>query len=311
MFPPIETFATGHLPVTDGQTIYWEASGNPDGRPAVYLHGGPGGGLRAGYRRWFDPAVFKIISFEQRGAGRSRPHISESMGDLETNTTPALISDIEALRTHLGVERWLVTGVSWGTTLALAYAQAHRERVTGIVLSAITTTTRREVDWITEAMGELCPKEWDKFADAGKAFPGARMIERYHAAITYPDIAVRTQAAKDWCEWEDVHMGFDPKFGPISGFVDPVFRQNFATLVIHYWKNSAFLGEDQLLKGMRLLAGVPGVMLHGRLDVSSPLRTAWQLHKAWPESELIVIPDEGHGGEKMMAEMSRAISRLG
>ncbi len=308
MYPPIEPFATGMLPVGDGNEIYWEASGNPDGKPAIHLHGGPGSGIMTGHRKRFDPARYMIISFEQRGCGRSRP--LATWDTLATNTTQALIADIETLRQHLGIGRWLVTGLSWGTTLALAYAQAHPERVTEIVLGAVTTTTPREVEWLTEAMGNIFPREWDAFAAASNAKPGQRMVDAYDALLTSPDAAVREQAARDWIRWEDTHVSLDPNRGPMLADDDPARQQVFATLVTHYWSHGAFLGETELLDGMPTIAHIPGVLVHGRLDISSPMRIPWELHKAWPGSELVVIDDEGHGGERMIAAMVEAYERF-
>ncbi|HEX5499743.1 MAG TPA: prolyl aminopeptidase, partial [Thermomicrobiales bacterium] len=288
LFPPIEPFATGMLPIAGGNDMYWEASGNPDGKPALHLHGGPGSGIQNGYRRRFDPERFLIVSFEQRSCGRSRPLASDPAADLSTNTTPALVGDIEALREFLGVERWLVSGISWGTTLALAYAQAHPDRVSELVLTAVTTTTASEVEWITEAMGRVFPREWEAFAAAARRKPGQRLIDAYYDRITDPDPAVRAEAACAWCAWEDVHVSLDPAYIPSPRYDDPQFRAVFATLVIHYWKHAAFIPGDGLLAGMDRLAGIAGVLIHGRLDVSSPLAKAWSLHRAWPGSELIV-----------------------
>ncbi len=310
MFPPIETFASGWLPVGDGNEIYWEASGNPNGKPALRLHGGPGSGIMTGYRRDFDPGKFLIVAFEQRGCGRSRPRATEPVADLSTNTTAALIADIEVLRTHLGVEAWLLTGVSWGTTLALAYAQAHPERVSEIVLAAVTTTTAAEVDWITEQMARVFPREWDQFAAAASPKPGQRLIDAYYERITHSDPVVREQAARAWCTWEDVHVSLDPRHAPSPRYEDPEFRLLFATLVIHYWKHAAFIGGDGLLANMASISHLPGILIHGRLDVSSPLETAWRLHRAWPGSELIVVENDGHGGETMIDELASAIARF-
>lgn len=311
MFPPIEPFASGHLPVSDGNEIYWEASGNPDGKPALYLHGGPGSGITAGYRRRFDPDRFRVVSFEQRGCGRSRPLVTDPASNLATNTTPALVADIEALRDHLGVDTWLVTGVSWGTTLALAYAQAHPDRVSELILMAVTTTTASEVEWITEAMGRVFPREWDRFAAAANRKPGQRLIDAYYERITHPDPAVRADAARAWCAWEDVHVSLDPKLAtPSPRYEDPQFREIFTTLVVHYWKHAGFAGEGGLIAGVDRIAHIPAVLIHGRLDVSSPLVTAWTLHKAWPRSELVVIDAEGHGGDVMIDELARAIARF-
>lgn len=310
MFPPIEPAVSGLLPVGDGNEIYWEASGNPDGKPALYLHGGPGGGIGTGYRRRFDPDRYFIVSFEQRGCGRSRPLVTDAIAGLSTNTTAALIADIEALRAHLGVERWLVHGASWGTTLALAYAQAHPQRVSELVLFAVTATSAAEVEWITESVGRVFPREWDEFETASGRRPGQRLIDAYYERITDPDPIVRDRAAQAWCVWEDTHVSLDPAYVHNQRYDDPEFRRVFATLVIHYWKHAGFAGEGGLLAGMDRVAHIPGVLIHGRLDVSGPLVTAWKLHKVWPASELIVIDDEGHGGEAMIDEVCRAVARF-
>lgn len=312
MFPPIEPFASGFLPVSDGNEIFWEASGNPHGKPALHLHGGPGSGSGAGYRRRFDPEKFLIVGLDQRGCGRSRPLVSDpGAPPLSTNTTQALIADIEALRTHLNVETWLVTGLSWGSTLAIAYAQAHPERVSEIVLFAVTSTSEAEVEWITESVGNIFPREWDEYAAASKRKPGQRVIDAYYALITDPDPVVREQAARDWCTWEDVHVSLADGFSPTEQYEDPEFRMVFATLVIHYWKHAGFAGEGGLLAGMARIAHIPAVLIHGRLDVSGPLVTAWELHKVWPASELIVVDNEGHGGDEMINHKLAAVERFG
>jgi len=310
MFPEIGTFATGHLPVTDGNEIYWEASGNPRGKPALHLHGGPGSGIMTRYRRHFDPERFLVVSFEQRGCGRSRPLVTDPGADLLTNTTPALISDIEELRRHLQVEAWLLSGVSWGTTLALAYAQAYPDRVTEIVLTAVTTTTRSEVEWATEQMRRVFPREWDRFAAAVRPEPGQSLIDAYYERITHPDRKVRESTARAWCAWEDVHVSLNSKHTPSPRFRDPEFRLLFATLVIHYWKHAGFISGDGILANLGRISHLPGVLIHGRWDVSSPMETAWELHKAWPASELVVVDVDGHGGETMADELTRAIARF-
>jgi len=263
----------------------------------------------SGYRRDCDPAKFMIVGIHQRGCGRSLPLATDSSADLATNTTPYLIADIEAVRQHLGVDRWLVTGVSWGTTLALAYAQAHPARVTGLVLAAVVTTTASEVCWVTEQMGRVFPREWDEFALEAHATPGQRIIDAYYARITDADATVRASAAAAWCHWEDVHVSLDPKSGPSARFRDADFRLLFATLVIHYWANAGFVGD--LLGGIGTISYTPAVLIHGRLDVSSPLRTAWDLHWAWPANRLVILEDEGHGGAAMGDEIRAAIAMLG
>lgn len=311
MFPAIDPFATGYLPVTDGNEIYWEASGNPGGKPALYLHGGPGSGIMTRYRQFFDPDRFLIVSLEQRGCGRSRPLATDPEADLSTNTTAALIADIEALRRHLGVQAWLLYGGSWGTTLALAYAQAHPERVTEMILAAVTSTTASEVEWVTEQMGRIFPREWEQFAAASGARDGERLVDAYYRLITDVDPQVRARAARAWCTWEDVHVSLDPRHVPNPRYEDPHFRELFATLVIHYWKHAAFIEAEGLLaNNMGRIAGIPAVLIHGRLDVSSPLETAWRLHRAWPASELVVVENDGHGGEAMVAEVASAVARF-
>jgi proline iminopeptidase len=309
MFPPIEPLKSGHLSVNPEHSIYWELSGSPSGKPALFLHGGPGGGNLKGYRKMFDPEKYLVIYMDQRGCGQSRP-LAKDYRDLAGNNTSALIGDIEALRIHLGIEKWMITGGSWGSTLGLAYAQAHPDRVTGIVLSSITVTSEEEVRWITEDVGHLFPVEWDEFASAVRNFQGARLIDRYYSAITSPDADTRRKAADAWCDWENAHISLDPNWKPVPLFEDPEMRLRFATLVIHYWKHSGFLSDRPILSGMAALSGIPATLIHGRYDVSLPIRTAWDLHKRWPGSRVIVIQDEGHGGPKMSEQMSQVLSEL-
>jgi proline iminopeptidase len=296
-YPPIEPYDSGTLDVGDGHRIYWECCGNPRGRPALYLHGGPGAAFTPGARRYFDPEAWRVVLFDQRGSGRSRPLAAEPDADLTTNTTTHLVADIEALRRHLAVERWTLLGVSWGTTLGLAYAEAHRERVDGLVLALVTTTSRREVEWITRDVGRLFPREWDRFAEAvPESLRHLPLADAYATLLFDPDPLVREQAAREWCAWEDAHVSLSPGHQPNPRFEDPEFRLGFARLVTHYWRHAAFLGEDQLLRGVATLNGIPGVLIHGRHDVSSPLETAWRLHRNWTTSRLHVLDDIGHGG---------------
>lgn len=311
MYPPSEPYATGHLALPGGHEMYFERSGNPEGVPAIYLHGGPGGGMGGGYRRLFDPARFAIVGYEQRGCGRSRPLVVEALESLGDNHTGTLIDDLERLRSHLGIARWLVCGVSWGTTLALAYALEHPDRVKGLLLGAVTTTTDDEVRWITEDVGRLFPREHARFVEAAAAEPGERLVDAYFRALTHPDAERRARAALAWCAWEDVHVSLDPQARPEPRFADPVFRGVFATLVAHYWQNAAFLRDRPILGRIGDLARTPGLLVHGRLDVSSPLRTAFDLHARWPTSRFVVIEDEGHGGPKMMQTLSQGADALG
>jgi proline iminopeptidase len=308
--------ASGLLPVGGVHRIYWEESGNPDGVPAVYLHGGPGGSLNTGsYRTKFDPARFRIIGLDQRGCGRSTPRVTTPGYDLGENSTSFLVDDIERVRAHLGVERWLVNGVSWGSTLALAYAQAHPHRVTGVVLMAVTTTDRFQVDWITETVGAIYPEAWDRAAShAEQAGVGyrrgeGRLIEAYARLMTHADPVVRDAASYAWIDWEDSHdsIGSEATHGG-GRWDDTDYRHVFATLVTHYWAHDAFL-DPPILDRMERLHRIPATLIHGRRDVSSPAVVAWRLHRKWPRSELIVVEDEGHGGPSMVEAWCLANSR--
>lgn len=297
LFPPIEPYASGMLDVGDGQSVYWECCGNPHGKPALYLHGGPGGGIGTGARRYFDPERFRVVLFDQRGCGRSRPSAAEPRTDLSVNTTHHLLADIEKLRELHKIETWTVLGVSWGTTLGLAYAQAHPERVDGVVLALVCTTSAREVQWITEDVGRVFPEEWERFAGAvPEHLRDRRLVDAYAALLADPDPSVREQAAREWCLWEDAHVSLAPGSRPNPRYEDPGFRYLFARLVTHYWRNQAFLPDGQLARDVTALNGTPGVLIHGRYDVSGPLDTAWRLHQRWSTSELHIIDDAGHGG---------------
>lgn len=310
-FPPIEPYETGMLAVGDGHRIYWECCGNPQGKPALYLHGGPGAGSSPGARRFFDPDSYRAVLFDQRGSGRSRPLASEPDADLSANTTAHLIADIEFLREHLGIERWVVLGISWGTTLAQAYAHRHPERVTALVLALVTTTSRREVEWITEDMGRIFPQEWDRFAAAVPAsLRRPRLVDAYAALLRDPDPAIHEPAAREWCAWEDTHVSLAPGHQPYPRFEDPEFRLLFARLVTHYWSNAAFLAEDQLLRDAAKLNGIPGVLIHGRYDVSSPLETPWRLSQRWTTSDLHIMEDAGHGGDALPGSIVTALNRF-
>lgn len=300
----------GLLDVGDGQSMYWEESGTADGIPALYLHGGPGSGLGAGgYVQRFDPTRFRIIGLDQRGCGRSVPLATDPAHDLDANTTQRLIADIELLRRHLGVEAWLLNGVSWGSTLALAYAQAHPSRVLGIVLMAVTSTSRGEVDWITETVGALYPEAWDRLATvaetAGIGYQrgAGRIVEAYAALVRSADPVVREAAARAWMAWEDAHVaiGSGGRVSPFDAERDPVI----VTLVTHYWSHDAFL-DPPILTRMDTIAHLPAVLIHGRIDVSGPVVTPWQLHRAWPGSALIVEETEGHGGPLMVQAWTAA-----
>lgn len=307
MFEKAEIRSSGFLPVRGGHEIYWEESGRVDGIPAVYLHGGPGGTLGTGnYRAKFDPARFRIVGFDQRGCGQSTPHVTAPDYDLGANTTANLVADIEALREHLGIDRWLVSGVSWGSTLALAYAQAHPGRVLGAVLMAVTTTDRFQVEWITETVGAIFPEAWDRVAGhaevAGIGYRRGlgRLIEAYAQLMTHPDPQVRDAASRSWVEWEDHHVSIGTG-KPVRNprWDDQEYRHVFAILVTHYWANDAFL-VPPILEQMDRLDGIRATLIHGRRDVSGPAIIPWQLHQSWPGSELVLYEEEGHGGTAMV-----------
>ncbi|WP_374727365.1 prolyl aminopeptidase [Haloactinomyces albus] len=296
LYPEIEPYDQGMLDVGDGNLVHWETCGNPDGKPVVVLHGGPGSGCTPGWRRYFDPAAYRIVLFDQRGCGRSTPHASDPTVDLVTNTTHHLLADIELLRRHLGIEKWLVLGGSWGSTLGLAYAEKHPERVSEIVLVSVVTTTHREVEWITREMRRFFPERWARFREGVPvAERDGNLVEAYSRLLHDPDPAVREQAAQDWCAWEDTHVAVRSDHRPDPRYADPVFRLCFARLVTHYWRHAAWLEDGVLLREAGKLSGIPGVLVHGRLDVSSPPDIAWELARAWPDSELVLIDDAGHG----------------
>ncbi|ESZ21550.1 prolyl aminopeptidase [Mesorhizobium sp. L48C026A00] len=309
MNPPIDPFDTGLLSVADGNEIYWEVSGNPDGKPALYLHGGPGSALGSGsYRRRFDPQKYRIVGINQRGCGRSRPRITDALGELHRNTTQSLIGDIEAVRRHLGIDTWLVSGVSWGTTLALAYAQAHPDRVSELVLVAVTTTSREEVNWITERVGRIFPEAWQRFEQASARRDGERIVEAYARRLATGDIEDRLRAARTWNDWESTHISLDPNWVPIDRRFDEEQGLAFATLVTHYWSNDGFLQNGkEILRGVSAIEHIPAVLVHGRRDISGPAITAWRLHRIWPASRLNIVESEGHGGPQSMEQMRVAL----
>jgi len=298
--------ASGLLDVGGGQVVYWEEWGRPDGVPALHVHGGPGGGLgTSGYRERFDLGTTRVVGFEQRGCGRSTPHAGDADVSLATNDTAHLIADMEALRVHLGVDAWVLNGVSWGSTLALAYAQAYPERVLGIVLYAVTTTSRSEVDWITEGVGAIFPEAWDRFAghaeQAGIGYRRGegRLVEAYARLLESADPEVRDAASREWALWEDTHVSIGAGgFSRHPRWDDAHFRLAFARLTTHYWSHDGFC-DPPILDRTDRLRGIPATLIHGRRDISSPASTAWRLHRSWPGSRLHVDEGDGHGGSSM------------
>lgn len=307
-----DLFASDRLEVEAGVQIYWEQCGSPVGEPVLYLHGGPGSGLGGGWRQIYVSDRARVIALDQRGCGQSRPLVSDAPATLATNTTQTLIGDVEALREHLGIERWLVSGISWGTTLALAYALAHPQRVTGLALAAVATTSRQEVEWLTEGMGHIFPEQWERFAEACGRLPGERIVDAYARRLATGDAADRAAAALAWDSWENTHMSLAagrPERTLLHE--DPVQRLVFATLVTHYWSHDAFLpGGQAILERVEMLAGIPLSMVHGRHDISSPVITPWRIHRALPDSTLVVVEDSGHGGPGIYEPLRQAVTTM-
>jgi len=291
-YPEIEPHEHGVLDVGDGQRMYWEACGSPRGKPAVVLHGGPGSGCTADIRRYFNPSAYRIVLFDQRGCGRSTPHASDPRTDLGTNTTQHLLADVELLRQHLDVDRWLVFGGSWGSALGMAYAQWHPERVSGMVLTGIATGRRAETDLLTRGLGRLFPHAWARFRNGVPVSDReGDLADAYHRLLNDPDPDVRAKAAQDWCDWETAILPTSP---PLARYERPEFRAAFARIVTHYWRHGSWLEEGILLKQAGRLAGIPGVLVQGTLDLGNLLGTPWELAHAWPGSELILVDDAGH-----------------
>ena len=293
-YPEIEPYDHGMLDVGDGNHVYWEVCGNPDGKPAVVLHGGPGSGCAPGSRRYFDPAAYRVVQFDQRGCGRSTPHASDPATDMSVNTTDHLVADLELLREHLGIDRWLVWGASWGSVLGLVYALRHTERVSEIVLSGVATGQRAETDLLTRGLAGVYPKEWARFRDAvPEEDRDGDLSEAYRRLMESPDPAVRAKASRDWCDWEDAMLPASP---PHRGFDDPAYRAAFVRIVTHYWSHGSWLDEGVVIREAGRLAGVPGFMVQGALDLGNLIGTPWLLADAWPGSELTLVDAAPHSG---------------
>ncbi len=291
LYPEIEPFNTGKIEVDDRHTLYFEECGNPDGKPVVILHGGPGGGCSAKMRRFHDPAKYRIVLFDQRGSGRSTPH-----ADLVDNTTWHLVEDIEKLRTRLDIDRWQVFGGSWGSTLALAYAESHPKRVTELVLRGIFMLRRWELEWFyQEGASRLFPEAWSKYVAAIPEVERHDLISAFHRRLTSEDEATRLAAARAWSVWEGAtsFLHVDEDFA--KSHEDAQFALAFARIENHYFIHSGFFEvDDQLLRDAGRLADIPGVIVHGRYDVVCPPQNAWDLHKAWPKAKLAITPTSGH-----------------
>ena len=295
LYPPIEPYDGGMLDVGEGNLIAWEVSGAPDGKPAVVLHGGPGQGCAPNMRRAFDPRRYRIILFDQRGCGRSTPHASDLATEMRFNTTEHLISDMEALRAHLGVERWLLAGGSWGSTLALAYALRFPARVSEIVLNGVTTSRRSEASWLYGGVARFFPEAWGRFRGHVPEGRDDDVVAAYADRMDDPDPDVRLAAARAWCAWEDAVLSLEPRdAGSLLANLPPADMLAFVRICAHYVRHDAWLEEGALIREARRLAGIPGVLIHGRRDLSCPVETACALAAAWPGAELVIVEDAGH-----------------
>ncbi|WP_432195209.1 prolyl aminopeptidase [Streptomyces sp. bgisy027] len=297
LYPQIEPYDHGLLDVGDGNRIYWETCGNPRGKPAVVLHGGPGSGCGPLSRRHFDPDAYRIVLLDQRGCGRSTPHAGAYDTDMSVNTTAHLIADLERLRAHLGIERWLVRGASWGSVLGLRYAQTHPHAVSELVLTLVATGSDAEVRLVTRGLGRIFPEAFERFLGVLPAAErGGDLAAAYNRLIESPDPEVRARAARAWTDWETAIVPAPPR--SVEQFEDPRFRMGFARTVTHYWGSGHFLGADNeegvVLRDAHLLKGIPGTLVQGSLDFGNLLGIVWRLHHAWPGSELVVVDEAGH-----------------
>lgn len=289
-YPPIEPYDSGMLDVGDGHQIYWERVGTPGAKPAVFLHGGPGGGCDADHRRVFDPAKYDVLLFDQRGCGRSLPH-----ADLEANTTWHLVEDIERLREMCGVEKWQVFGGSWGSTLALSYAETHPERVSELILRGVYTLTKAELDWYYQyGVSEMYPDRWEQFIAPIPEAERDNLMAAYHRRLTGDNEAEKLACAKAWSQWEGSTISLNPAPDRVEDFGDDHFALAFARIENHFFTHGGWLEDGQLLRDAHKLNGIPGVIVHGRYDMPCPLRTAWELSKRWNEGELHIIEAAGH-----------------
>lgn len=288
LYPPLSPHESGWLDVGDGHSIYWEVCGNPQGRPALFLHGGPGGSCQPDHRRLFDPETYRIVLFDQRGSGRSRPK-----GELVGNTTPNLVSDIEKLRALLNVENWMILGGSWGAALALAYAQSYPQSVRAMVLRGVFTARQCEVDWLYKfGASSLFPESWQKFIGPIPEDERGDLVAAYHRRLTSENIDLRREFARAWCTWESELLTLMPRGARYTGATDGDLA--LARIEAHYFVNHSFLAEGQLLANMQAIAHIPGIIVQGRYDVVTPVRTAFELAQAWPAATLTVIADAGH-----------------
>lgn len=307
LYPQIEPYSAGMLDVDGLHRMYWEQSGNPMGIPVVFLHGGPGAGSTATHRRFFDPRFYRIVVYDQRGAGRSTP-----LGELRNNTTPHLVEDIETLRKYLAIERWLVFGGSWGSTLALAYAQSHPARCTGFILRGIFLCRKSEIDWFLYGLKNLFPEKWHAFADAIPANEQCDLLTAYYKRLVDPDPGVHMPAAHAWSVYEGSCSTLLPNPETVAYFANDVVSLGLARIEAHYFTHDIFLPENSLLENITRVRHIPAVIVQGRYDAVCPIVSANDLHRAWPEGEYIVVPDAGHSAWEpgICAELVKAAERF-
>lgn len=291
LYPPLEPYDTGTLAVSELHTLYYEQCGNPTGKPIVFLHGGPGGGLQTLYRQYFDPQGWRIVLFDQRGCGRSTPH-----AELRDNTTWDLVNDIEHLRQHLGIDHWTVFGGSWGSTLALAYAQTHPQRCGGLILRGIFMLRHQEIQWFYQSgCSNLFPDAWEHYLQPIPAAERHDLVTAYYRRLTDPDPHIRLEAARAWSVWEASTSKLIPDVDLVTLFSEDDFATAFARIECHYFINRGFFPtDDHLLRQVERIRHIPAVIIQGRYDVVCPMVSAWDLHRAWPEAELLIVPDAGH-----------------
>ncbi|MBL8708031.1 MAG: prolyl aminopeptidase [Rhodospirillaceae bacterium] len=308
LYPAIEPYRTGYLDTGDGHQVYWEISGNPVGKPAVFLHGGPGAGCSAAHRRLFDPKKYRVLLFDQRGCGRSKPHAS-----LENNTTWDLVKDMESLRAIMGVEKWLVFGGSWGSTLALAYAETHPAHVSELVVRGIFTLQKREIDWYyQEGASNLFPDLWEKFLAPIPPAERGNLVAAYNRRLTGTDTKAQIEAARAWSVWEGSTIKLLPSPQNSTSYGQDQFALAFARIENHYFIHGGWMADGQLIRDAHKLKSIPGIIIQGRYDVCTPAVTAWELHKAWPEAKFVIVDDAGHAFDEpgIMHQLIEATDRF-
>jgi proline iminopeptidase len=295
-YPESVPYEQGYLDVGAGHRVFWEQCGNPKGKPALVVHGGPGSGCSPWHRCLFDPTAYSVTLFDQRNCGRSTPNAGLRETKLETNTTANLVEDMEQLRQHLGIQDWLLLGGSWGSTLSLVYAETHPNRVTEMILFGVTTGQRKEFDWLFRGgLQILFPQEWERLRDwLAPSDRNGDVVEAYYRLLNDPDGTVCSRAAEEWCMWESVTPAWPPSGELARRFADPQYALAFARIVTHFVRRSAWLEDGILLRNANVLRGIPGTLINGRFDFQAPIAGAWELKRAWPTAALVIVEDAGH-----------------